>query len=94
MLDNVYDKRDDIVTRKMEDETVLVPLADNVADMDAIIKLNETGTFVWDNIDGERTLGDIVELATQVYDVDQDQAEADIVDFIHESAQFLVEKNA
>jgi hypothetical protein len=42
---------------------------------------NEVGSFVWDRIDGRRTLGDIVQALVEEYEVDPEEARRDVLEF-------------
>ena len=82
-----------VVVRKINNENLLVPLTDNIADMDAIYRLNETATFIWEAIDGKRNIRDITLMLTKEFNVDPDEAEKDILSFITEIKDFLVFQN-
>jgi len=58
-------------------EHILVPLASRGADIDSIFNLNETGTFIWEKIDGRRTVAEIVALLASDFQVSKDQATLD-----------------
>ena len=82
-----------IVTRKTGNEYILVPVTDNIADMDSVYTLNETGAFIWEQIDGKRNLGDITKLLTDEYDIDDVSAKNDIAEFIEKMKKFLIIQN-
>ena len=44
--------------------------------------LNEVGARIWELIDGKRSIGEIAQLIHGQYEVDQQQAETDIMEFI------------
>jgi hypothetical protein len=79
-----------VVTRKTGNEYVLVPVANNIADMNSVFTLNETGAFIWEQIDGKRTLKDIIDLLTAEYETDNDTAEKDVFEFINSMKSFLI----
>ncbi len=58
-------------------EHILVPLASRGADIDSIFNLNETGTFIWEKIDGHRTVAEIIALLASDFQVSKDQATKD-----------------
>ena len=58
-LTEKYRKNEDFVYRKIQDETILVPIKDNVGDMGSIYDLNEVAAFIWEHLDGEKRLLDI-----------------------------------
>ena len=45
-LNTVYRQAENIVTRKVMDENLLVPISGDIASMDEIYTLNETGAFI------------------------------------------------
>lgn len=44
-LDKIFRKTDNTVTKEVGDECIIVPMADNVADMESVFTLNDTGAF-------------------------------------------------
>jgi hypothetical protein len=79
-----------IVTRKTGDEYVLVPVTNNIADMNSLFTLNETGAFIWEHIDGKRNVEEIIIALTTEYDVDNKNAEADVFSFIEKMGKYLI----
>ena len=79
-----------VVTRKTGNEYVLVPVTDNIADMDSVYTLNETGAFIWEQIDGRRDLESIIELLTSEYDIESATARDDVMDFISKMQEYLI----
>ncbi len=86
--DRVYDHKNNIVTRKIADETILVPIYGNLADMQRIFSLTPVAAFIWERLDGVRPLKDIRMDITQTFDVDEATAGADISELIHSLAGF------
>jgi hypothetical protein len=89
-LQTVASHSPSVVTRKTGNEYVLVPVANNIADMNSVFTLNETGAFIWEQIDGKRTLSDIIDLLTAEYETDKNTAGRDVFDFIDNMKSFLV----
>ena len=89
-LNTVLSHSSSIVTRKTGNEYVLVPIADNIADMNSVYTLNETGAFLWEQLDGKRNLGEIISLLTNEYDIDEVTAENDVAEFVEKMRKFLV----
>lgn len=79
-----FRKKEEIVTRKIAGETILVPIRGSLADMQKIFSLNPVGEFIWQEINGDKTLQQISESIQSVFDVPQEQADADVQDFITE----------
>ena len=79
-----------IVTRKTGNEYVLVPLSDNIADMDSVYTLNETGAFIWELIDGKKSVENLIEALINEYDTDSITATTDIFSFIKDLHNYLI----
>jgi len=89
-LHSVPSRSSSVVTRKTGNEYVLVPVTDNIADMDSVYTLNETGAFIWEQIDGSRTIAEIIALLTVEFDIDDDSAKEDIIDFLTKMNDYLI----
>jgi hypothetical protein len=79
----VFRKSDNIVSRKIAGELFLVPIRGNVADMQRIFTLNPVAEYVWHKLD-KNTLHDICDEVVSSFEVEREQAESDIRDFITE----------
>ena len=80
----IYNKNQDIISRTILDETILVPISGNLANMQNIFSLDSVSAFIWEHIDGTKTLNDIHQLVVHVFDVEASQALKDIYEFIDE----------
>ena len=86
----VVSRSPSIVTRKTGNEYVLVPVANNIADMNSVYTLNETGAFLWELIDGRKTVSDLIESLISEYEIDKETADADVMSFIEEMKKYLI----
>ena len=86
----VYRQNPNIVSRTILDETILVPVRQSMSDFESIYTLNETADFAWSLFDGVNDLGKIRDKIIIEYDVDQEEAEADL----HELVIHLLEIGA
>jgi hypothetical protein len=77
-----YAKDESMVGRKIADELLLVPVKQNVAEINSIYSLNELGARIWELIDGKTTLESIVSVITQEYKVDAEEAKSDTLEFL------------
>jgi hypothetical protein len=89
-LNSILSRSPSVVTRKTGIEYVLVPVANNIADMNSVYTLNETGAFIWDQIDGKRTVSEIITAVAQEYDIDKDTASNDVLDFVGNMNMYLI----
>jgi hypothetical protein len=76
-------KGKDFVTRSIAGETIIVPVRNNVGDLDSVYTLNEIGTLIWELIDGKNSISGIVEAISSIYEVKFEEAEKDTLDFIN-----------
>jgi hypothetical protein len=81
-----------VVSRKTGNEYVLIPVTGNIADMDSVYTLNETGAFIWDHIDGIRSIKDISIAVRNEFDVDEETAADDVKNFIENLNRYLIIK--
>jgi len=79
---NCYIKETDIVTRDIAGETIIVPVRNNVGDLNSIYTLNEIGTMIWQLIDGQTSVSQIVEAICIAYEVTPEEATKDTFDFL------------
>jgi len=78
-----YRKSENIVTRRIAEQTILVPVTANVAELNSIYMLNEVGTRVWGLIDRENTLDQLVETITKEYEIGPGEATSSILEFVN-----------
>ena len=76
-MDKLMDKKpikvDGLMERDLAAERILYDVSGKVVHV-----LNEVASFVWSLCDGKNTIDDIVKLATDSYDVPEEDARADI----------------
>ncbi|MEW6734575.1 MAG: PqqD family protein [Acidobacteriota bacterium] len=81
-LTSRYGKKGDLVTRTIADETIIVPISRHVANLNAVFTLNEVATSVWQLIDGQMTVAEIIDKITQEYEIDEKTVVDDIFQFL------------
>ncbi len=69
----------EVVARVLEKETVLV-----LPTKGKVKVLNEVGTYIWGQIDGSRSAKEIAATLCEVYNVEFDEAETDVIDFLNQ----------
>jgi len=92
-LKSVPSRSPSIVTRKTGTEYVLVPVANNIADMDSVFTLNETGAYIWDLIDGKKNVEHLIEAVVREYNTDIETATTDVFSFLDEMNKYLIIKD-
>jgi hypothetical protein len=83
-LQEKYKRNENFVYRKIQDDTILVPIKDNVGDMGFIYNLNEVAAFIWEQLDGKKTLLDIRNMIIEEFEVSPKEAEEDLAEFVSE----------
>ena len=89
-LKSILSHSPSIVTRKTGNEYVLVPITNNIADMNSVYTLNETGAFIWEHINGKINVEEIILAVTGEYDVDNEIATKDVYIFIEDMKKYLI----
>ena len=77
-----FEKESDLVTRSIAGETIIVPIREGVGNPKAIYTLNEVGTKIWQLIDGQTQIKQMVETIAAECIVPEEEAEKDIVDYL------------
>ena len=92
-LKSILSHSPSVVTRKTGNEYVLVPITNNIADMNSVYTLNESGSFIWEQIDGVKDVEEIISALTTEYDIDFDNASKDMFNFIDKMSNYLIIKH-
>ena len=82
-LTKCYSKDNDLVTRNVAGETIIVPIKNKVGDLGSIYTLNEIGSTIWQLIDGKRSVSKIAQAVHSAYEVPLEEAEKDSVEFLN-----------
>ena len=82
LAEQTYKRNENFVFRQIENETILVPIKDNVGDMNCIYNLNEVGAFIWQNIKCRHSVADLKNMILSEFEVTESQAEADLDEFV------------
>ena len=72
------------VSRQIVGETILVPIRQNMGDLESVFSLNEVGTRVWELLDGARTLGDIRDRIADEFEVGTEEVARDLLEFLNQ----------
>jgi Coenzyme PQQ synthesis protein D (PqqD) len=75
------------VTRDVAGETVIVPVTNHVADLEAIYTLNATGTFLWNRLDSPRSVPELASALAAAFEVNHDRAAADVEQILQDLRQ-------
>lgn len=83
-LKRIYNNKTRFVVREIGDELILVPLTGNVAKMNEMFTMNETGKFIWENITETTSVEELEHALTDEFSIDPDTARKDIELFLNQ----------
>ena len=84
-LDSIYAPSEDVVVRLIEGELIIVPLVSGIGDFeDELFTLNETGKAIWDQLDGKKTLRQVVKILSAEYVDPAGEIETDVIGLVEE----------
>ena len=84
-LDSVYVPSQDIVSREIEGELIIVPLVSGIGDMEnELYTLNQTGKAVWEKLDGRKSLKDIAKELNEEFEASEGEIQKDVVGLVQE----------
>jgi len=81
-LERCYQKNPDIVSRKIADEYILVPIRQNVGDLESIYTLNEVAARIWELIDGKKKVKEIKDKIMEEFEVTPEEIEKDLTELL------------
>jgi hypothetical protein len=87
-LKELYLKKSQFASRQVGNEMILVPLKSNVSDMNELFTLNEVGCFIWEQIEENSTMDDIINAVLVEFDVDWNTAYKDVERFLNKLASY------
>lgn len=82
-------RNQEVVSRKIEGELIIVPIRSGVGDLNSLYTLNPVGSVLWDFMTEGHTVGEMVQRVCDEFEVTKTQAERDIEMFLD---SFLEEK--
>jgi len=82
MKNRIFRKTEHVVSREIAGETLLVPIRGKRADMQNGFAINPVARYIWDELDGTRTLDEIRDGILSRFDVAVGAADADLAEFI------------
>jgi coenzyme PQQ synthesis protein D (PqqD) len=70
------------VTRQIAGETLIMPVASRVADLESIYVLNEVGSRIWQLVGSPTTADRIAQVVAREFDVSAERAAEDVAEFL------------
>ncbi len=81
-LERLFQKDSSIVSRRIADEVILVPIRQKLGEVDCIYTLNEAAAHIWQLIDGERSLKTVRDAIVLEFQVSETEAHEDLIALI------------
>jgi hypothetical protein len=75
---------DGLKRREIAGETILVPVAGELARLQEFFVLDEVADFIWQRLDGKTSVDQLVAAVTSEFEVDPEVARSDLVAFVAE----------
>ena len=73
---------DGFIVRKIVDEWVAVPTGTRTADFSGLISLSDTGKFLWELLETEKTERELITALTDEYEIDVQTASIDVMKYL------------
>ena len=83
-LESFFIRNEDLVTREISGETIVIPVRTRPEGPDSIYTLNELGTVIWRLLDGKISGAQIVDEVCREFDTDPEEARQDAAAFLRE----------
>ena len=72
----------EFILREIAGEYVIIPTGKTVLSFNGLISVNEVGAFLWNMLQKDVTVDELVTGVLEEYDVDEEVAKEDIRDFL------------
>ena len=83
-----YLRNPDFIFRKIVEEMILVPIHEDIADMNSIYTLNEVGCYLWEKLAEPITIGELKKAVLEEYDAPPEQVSVDVDQFLNDLGAF------
>lgn len=81
----VYRKSDSAIVKEIEDELIIITTDNGISDINSsVYTVNSTGKAVWQQLDGIRSLEEIIETLSKEYNASLDRIRKDTYKIISE----------
>lgn len=93
-FDTICLPSENVVARVIEDDIIIVPLVAGIGNADdEIYTLNETGRAIWQQLDGQKSLNEVIINLSKEFSCPIDEIKNDVLGFVSEMInQGMIEK--
>lgn len=81
---SIYQRNPDFIFRRIVEEMILVPIHQDIADMNCIYTLNDVGAFLWEKLADPATEEELENAVLEVYETERETAARDVSNFLVE----------
>ena len=74
--------KDGFVCRSVGETHMAVPVGTRTQEVPGVVALSESGVLLWERLQNDVTIDDLVEVLLAEYEVERDQAEKDVRAFV------------
>jgi hypothetical protein len=89
----VLKKNPNIVSRTIEDETILMPIYKTSDEINCIYTLNKVAARIWELIDGKRNLAKIKKTLLQEFDTTEKELDKELTKFLKDLKEIKAVKS-
>lgn len=72
----------EFIVRVLQDDIVAIPVGQTALRLNGMILLNDVSKVIWECLEQETTVEDLVSAVTGAFEVTSEEAEADILEFL------------
>lgn len=82
-LKNHYTVSDEVISKEIEGEIVIVPLESGIGKLDeSIFSLNKTGKIIWDMLDGSMSIEKIIDNLSSEFSESKKTIGSDVIELV------------
>lgn len=74
--------KDGYLLRNVAGVSIVVPVAERVIEFKGMMTLNETGAFLWEQLQEEKTKEQLLAVLLEEFEVEEQMAEQDLQEFL------------
>jgi len=80
---NRFIRNQEVVSRRIEGELIIVPIRSGVGDLNSLYTLNPVGSVLWEFMTEGHTVGEMVQRVCDEFEVTKAQARKDVETFLN-----------
>lgn len=75
-------RNDNFLLKELAGQHILIPIGDYAVDFHGVITLNPTGKLIWENMEKDTSVSELVQLLVKEYNIEEDVALNDVNSFV------------